>query len=178
MRARTRGLAIVAFVVLAILATSCSGATGSGSSKSSRAGACTYVAKLDVIANTVAAADVRDPDTFKKTMASAVHDYVTNLSALRAVAPPELGAGLDRVAADVKQYRFDAALTDRAALDSYAARTCGRALQSLTTTTGAAPSATSAPTTTAAGDTTTTVASDTTSTVASDSTTSTSSSGG
>ena len=85
-------------------------------------GVCTYVAKLDVIANTVAAADVHDPDTFKKTMAAAVHDYVTNLHALRAVAPPELGAGLDRVEADVKQFRFDAALTDRAALDSYVAQ--------------------------------------------------------
>jgi hypothetical protein len=79
---------------------------------------------------------VRDPDTFKKTLSTAAHEYVSNVRELAAVAPAELQAGLQRVEADVQQYRFDAALTDRAELDAYAQRTCGRVVGTVTTTSG------------------------------------------
>ncbi len=79
---------------------------------------------------------MHQPDEFKKTLDTAVHDYVANVRELRAVAPADLRGELERVEADVQQYRFDAALADRAALDSYAARTCDRAVQPLTPTTG------------------------------------------
>jgi len=119
---------VVVLVVLVLLA-GCGGGGGSKSSGTSRSAACAYVAKLDQIARTVAQADVHDPDQFNKTLETAVHDYVTNVRALRAVAPGNLAAGLDRVESDVQQYRFDAALTDRSALDAYAARTCGRVVR-------------------------------------------------
>ena len=115
---------------------SCSGIgrSKSPSSSSARPAACTFVAKLDEIAGAVKRANVRDPDTFKKTLDSAVHEYIANVRELRAVVPVELHSGLDRVEADVQQYRFDAALTDRGPLDAYAARTCGRVVNAGTTT--------------------------------------------
>jgi hypothetical protein len=112
------------------------GATGSKSSGSNHGAACAFVAKLDNIADDVARADVHDPVEFKKALDTAVHDYVTNVQGLRAVAPSELRASLDRVESDVQQYRFNAAANDRAALDAYAARTCGRVAQGATSTTG------------------------------------------
>jgi type IV secretory pathway TrbF-like protein len=118
-----------------LILASCSG-TGSKSSSPPRASACTYVAKLDDIANSVGRADVHDPVAFKKTLAAAVSRYVSNVRELRAVAPVELHDGLDRIEADVQQFRFDAALTDRVALDAYAARTCGRVVGTVTTTSG------------------------------------------
>ena len=121
---------IVGAICVLLILSSCSHVTGSHSSASGKPPACAYVTKLDQIANTVAGADVRNPDTFKKTLDTAVRNYVTNVRALRAVAPADLATGLERVEADVQQYRFDAALTDRAPLDAYAARSCGRVAQS------------------------------------------------
>jgi type IV secretory pathway TrbF-like protein len=129
---------IVGLLAVPLTLSSCSGVTGSKPSSPSRPSACTYVAKLDDIADSVARADVRDPDAFKKTFATAVSQYVTNVRELRAVAPPDLQDDLDRVEADVQQFRFDAARTDRAGLDAYADRTCGRAVGTSTTTSGPA----------------------------------------
>jgi hypothetical protein len=130
-----RCVPIVGALVVPMILGSCSG-VGRSKSSPARPAACTFVAKLDDIANAVRRADVRDPNTFKKTLDSAVHEYVANVRELRAVAPVELHAGLERVEADVQQYRFDAALTDRVPLDAYAARTCGRAVNAATTTSG------------------------------------------
>src|SRR5262245_3101154 len=55
------------------------GVTGSKSSGSDHSAACAFVAKLDEIANGVARADVQDPIQFKKTLDTAVHDYVSNV---------------------------------------------------------------------------------------------------
>jgi hypothetical protein len=119
-----RLLMVGVFAVLAIAA-GCSKVTGSKSSTPGRPLACTFIAKLDSIAHTVAQADVHDPDTFNATLQAAVRDYASNVRQLRAIAPSDLSASLARVEADVKQLRFDAALTDRAPLDAYAARSCG-----------------------------------------------------
>jgi hypothetical protein len=137
---RTRIAALIAMALgLVLTLASCGNSGGSAkSTKTSSPSACTYVAKLDTIAATVANADVHQPDEFKKTLDTAVHDYVANVRELRAVAPADLRGELERVEADVQQYRFDAALADRAALDSYAARTCDRAVQPLTPTSGSA----------------------------------------
>ena len=132
-----RYLPIAGALLVPVILSSCSGVGRSKSpSSSAHPAACTFVAKLDEIAGAVKRADVRDPGTFKKTLDSAVHDYVTNVRELRAVAPVELHDGLQRVEADVQQYRFDAALTDRIPLDAYAARTCGRVVNGATTTSG------------------------------------------
>ena len=129
-RVRKVGLICGGVLATASLA-ACSGTVGSPLSKPGRAPACTVITRLDQIANSVARADVHDPDTFKATLDSAVREYVKSVRQLRAVAPADLGPGLQRVEADVQQYRFDAALTDRSELDSYAARTCGRVVQSV-----------------------------------------------
>jgi len=123
-------------VLAAATLASCSSGGGGKSSSSRQPSACSYVVKLDDIANAVARADVSDPVAFKKTLDTAAHDYVTNVHELAAVAPAELRVGLQRVAADVQQFRFDAALTDRAELDAYAARTCGRVVGPVSSTTG------------------------------------------
>ena len=133
--ATMRCLPIVGALLVPTILGSCSGVSRS-KSPAARPEACAFVAKLDEIANAVGRADVRDPTTFKKTLDSAVHEYVANVRELRAVAPVDLHAGLERVEADVQQYRFDAALTDRVPLDTYAARTCGRAVKAVTTTSG------------------------------------------
>jgi hypothetical protein len=185
-RATMQRLPILGVFLVPMLLASCSGGGGGGSSPaasaSGRAPACAFIAKLDVIANAVAQADVHDPDTFNKTLATAVRDYVTNVRGLKAVAPTDLKTSLDRVQADVQQYRFTAALTDRAALDAYASRTCGRVVQAITPTTVFGATTTTLPaaftTTTVAGATTTTVAGATTTTVSGDSTTTTAPSDG
>src|SRR5665213_109174 len=114
------GLTATGVLVVLVIVAGCSKVTGSKSSTPGKPAACTYVAKLDVIANTVAKANAGDPDTFNKTLQTAVQDYVTNVQKLRASAPADLSPSLTRVEADVQQFRFDAAVTDRAPLDAYA----------------------------------------------------------
>jgi len=142
-----RRLRIAGLIVVGVTAAGCSQVTGSKSSKDGKPQPCTFVAKLDQIADTVATADVHDPDTFKKTLDTAVHDYVENVRSLRALAPVELRSGLTRVEADVQQYRFDAAVTDRGALDAYAARTCGRVTSTAPTIANGATTSTIVPAT-------------------------------
>ena len=67
-----------------------------------------------------------DPTKFTHQLDDAVGEYVTTLRQLSAQAPARLRPGLDRVSADVQQYRFADARTDRADLDDYAATACGR----------------------------------------------------
>ncbi len=157
-----RRVPIVGVFIVAVIASGCSTVSGSPSSKPSRAPACAFIAKLDAIADSVAHADVHDPDAFNTTFKSAVRDYVANVRQLRAVAPADLSAGLEQVEADVQQYRFDAALTDRAQLDAYAARTCGRVTRAATTSSAPAASTTAPVSSTIAptGPTTTTTPSD------------------
>ncbi len=134
----TRGASVfvLAPVVPAMVLLAACGTTGSKASGGGHTSPCAYVAKLDDIADGIARADVHDPDAFKKTLDTAVRDYVDNVKSLRAVAPSALSASLDRVESDVEQYRFVDARTDRADLDAYAARTCGRALLGAPTTCG------------------------------------------
>jgi len=161
-------LSVAGVLFVPVIVASCS--HGGGAAKSTTSGrpsACTYVAKLDVIANTVARANVHDPAAFKATLDAAVAEYVANVKALQAVAPADLQAGLERVEGDVQQFRFDAALTDRTALDAYAARECGRVATTPTapttvpvlgSTTSVAPTG-ATPTTNALGSTASTPAS-------------------
>jgi hypothetical protein len=157
----------VAGVLVVATAAGCSKVTGGAKpTASGKPVTCTIIAKLDDIANTVAEADVHDPATFDATLQTAVNDYVSNVRRLRAIAPTDLSPSLQRVEADVQQLRFDAAGADRAPLDAYAARTCGRVASAATTTsipataTTSVPSGSSAPTTARAGPTSTTAPSD------------------
>ncbi len=157
-------------VALGALLTACSGSNGSkgSSAPNGKPAACAYVAKLDTIAASVATTDVRNPDLFNESFTAAVNDYVKNLSSLRSVAPADLSASLTRVEADVKQYRFDAALTDRAPLDAYAARECGRVVTAITPTSGSTVSTATTALTAPVSSTTTPDDSNTTSTAPSD----------
>jgi hypothetical protein len=158
-------MSLAGLLLVVVVAAGCSKV--GGGSKTPAAGrpiTCTFIAKLDSIATSVAKADVHDPDTFDTTLQTAVNDYVSNVRQLRAIAPTDLSSSLQRVEADVQQLRFDEAVTDRAPLDAYAARTCGRVASTATST--SAPKqktsrpATSAPTTVPTGPTTTTTPSD------------------
>jgi hypothetical protein len=127
-------LAIGGVLCVPLILASCSGGGGSATPTPNRASpACAYVTKLDQIADSVARANVHDPDAFNATLESAVTEYVANVKALAAVTPSSLHPSLLRVEADVQQYRFAAALTDRADLDAYAQRVCGRVITTATT---------------------------------------------
>ncbi len=125
---RNRVGAVACTTGIAVLAlAACSGGGGKAHGASSaKSPACSLVTRLDDIANGVGRSDVSDPGTFKRQFATAVGQYVTTVRALRATAPSDLDSSLDRVAADVQQYRFGDALTDRADLDAYAKQACGR----------------------------------------------------
>ena len=112
--------------VLALAACSGGGGGKAHAGSSSQSPTCTLVARLDDIANGAAHIDISDPDASKRQFSAAVSQYVTTVRQLRSAAPPDLDASLDRVAADVQQYRFAAALTDRADLDTYAKQACHR----------------------------------------------------
>jgi hypothetical protein len=142
---RATGFAVAGILVVASAA-GCSKVTGGAKpTASGKPVTCTYIAKLDDIANTVAEADVHDPVTFDATLQTAVNDYVANVRRLRAIAPSDLSPSLQRVEADVQQLRFDAAGADRAPLDAYAARTCGRVASAATTTSSPGAATTSVP---------------------------------
>jgi hypothetical protein len=102
--------------------------------KSSGNGACALIAKLDDTAATVARADVSDPATFKKTLDTAVAQYLATLRSLRSRMPADAQRSVDRVIADVQQLRFDDARTDRGELNDYAERKCGRTTATTSTT--------------------------------------------
>ncbi len=144
-RARHLGrLSATGLSVALVLVAGCSKVSGSTSATPGKPAACAYVAKLDTIATTVAKANVADPDSFNKTLQVAVQDYVANVKLLQNTAPADLSASLARVVADVQQFRFDAAATDRVPLDAYAARSCGRVGASVATSTAHAATATTA----------------------------------
>jgi hypothetical protein len=108
------------------------GAAGCGSGGGSKGGAsghgragCALVADLDDTAALVARSDVSDPDRFKTTLDSAVTHYVQTARSLRGLVPVDVQSSVDRVTADVQQFRFKDAQVDGAALQNYATHTCG-----------------------------------------------------
>ncbi len=130
------GVRYITAVLVAAAAAGCGGgggtssATGSGGSRS----ACTLVSRLDTVAAGVRTARVDDPAAFKRTLDDAVTRYRDTLRELRSVAPATLGSTLERVEADVSEYRFEAARLDRTPLDAYAQRECGRPIPGTPTT--------------------------------------------
>jgi hypothetical protein len=130
--------------VAAVLAALVAGCSGGGSDDDAepvnRASPCELVARLDTIAASVARIDVADPAESQKQIDAAIAEYVSTVRALRDVAPGDLQTDLDRVESAVQQSRFEDAAADRASLDAYAARNCGR---SATTATSGSNSVTS-----------------------------------
>ena len=119
---------VSAVVLVVAFGAACSGRGHSGAgARTSGPGLCPLIAKLDAIAANVARADVSDPDGFKRTLDAAVDEYAATVVSLRTRVPAAIRPDVDRVASDVRQYRFDTARTDRASLDEYARTACGRA---------------------------------------------------
>ncbi len=119
--------------VVALGAGACS--SGSGAEHSTRKPPpCPLIEKLDETAASVAGADVADPDAFGRTLDQAVATYVSTVRQLRKETPSELHDDLERIGAAVDQYRFQDAVNARAALDTFAAMTCGTATAAVPTT--------------------------------------------
>ncbi len=139
---RVGGLLAIVLLVAALAGCSGGGAKAKGTNANSTP-ACPLVARLDTIANNIKSVSIADPVASKRALSTAVDQYVATVHQLRAVAPTELRADLERVEADVQQYRFADARVDRASLDSYAARVCHRTVSTVTST--LAPTTTLAP---------------------------------
>jgi hypothetical protein len=119
----------------------CSGGGGDGSSSSSGGGdgPAATCAALDDLAGTAQAveqADVTDPEAFEQTLERSVEQYTDRLDALRDVAPESLQRAIDRVERAVDKHDFPAALTARAPLDAYAAKECGPAASTPSSSSG------------------------------------------
>jgi hypothetical protein len=128
-------LRIVAAVLVAALAiAACSG--GGSKKGATHDPACKLIASLDSIAATVAHTDVADPGVFQQALNTGVTQYLATLRSLKPMVPLNVQASLDRVAGDMQQHQFQAANTDRAALDQYAAQKCGRTAATTSTTAG------------------------------------------
>jgi hypothetical protein len=125
-----RGIASGLLVFVSMSLGACSGGSGRDKTTAPKQSPCPLVARLDQTAATVARADVRDPDAFKRTLDDAVNRYVATVRELKRVTPAELKPELDRMEAAVHQYRFQDAATARASIDTYTATTCGRTLPS------------------------------------------------
>jgi hypothetical protein len=131
-----------ATVLIATLLAGCTGGGSDGSEPTNRASPCELVARLDMIAAGVARIDISDPAESQKQIDAAIAEYVSTVRALRGVAPDDMKADLDRVESAVQQSRFEDAATDRASLDVYAARNCGRSATTTTSGSGTVPSTT------------------------------------
>jgi hypothetical protein len=116
--------AVVAGVVLISIAlAACSG--GKGAIRSfETAPACPLLAQLAQTGQTVAHADVSDPETFEATLQAAVASYVRTAQRLGAVVPPRLHPAVERMIAAARARQFSEADRARADIDDYARSAC------------------------------------------------------
>ena len=110
-----------ALVGAALVLSGCSGGGGSTVAKSS---ACPLLAQLAQTGETVAKADVADPEKFDATLHSAVAEYVRTARRLRSALPLGLRADVERILAAAQEYRFADATAARAKIDAYAREKC------------------------------------------------------
>ena len=116
--------AVVAGIVgLSVALAGCSG--GSTALKPfGPAPACPLLAQLAVTGQTVATANVSDPDAFDATMRAAVASYVRTAKVLRTTVPVNLRGDVDRMIAAARAHRFADAETARDAIDEYEKAAC------------------------------------------------------
>ena len=86
--------------------------------------ACPLLADLAQTGQTVARADVADPDAFDATMHEATKAYVRTAEKLRDAVPENLKVDVDRMIAAAQQQRFADANTARSRIDAYARAHC------------------------------------------------------
>ena len=117
--------AVVASLVgLAFVLAGCSGWGGGASNPYGDSPACPLLAQLARAGQTVEHADVSDPTAFDATLRSAVRTYVYTANKLRDAVPKQLQGDVERMIAAVRRRRFADAVTERAAVDTYARSTC------------------------------------------------------
>ena len=85
---------------------------------------CTLLAELARTGQAVERADITDPAKFDATLRNAVAQYVRTARRLRGNMPAGLRDDVDRLVAAAQQYRFQNALTARAAIENYAGTKC------------------------------------------------------
>lgn len=110
-----------AVVGVALALSACSGGGGSPVAATQT---CALLAQLARTGDAVASADVADPAKFDATLRRAVTQYVRTARQLREEVPASLRDDVDRLVAAAQQYRFEDALTARAAIADYAGAKC------------------------------------------------------
>jgi hypothetical protein len=104
--------------------------SGGGSGAGSRDEICMLVAELSDTGDAVAAADVADPESFRRALDDAVTRYVETVRKLRPLVPERLHDEVDRLEAAAEQYDFEEALAARRALAGDEATSCTSATTS------------------------------------------------
>ena len=110
-------------VGLAAAGVAVAGCSGGGTASSGSA-PCSILAELTQTGQTVAAANVSDPDAFDKALRAAVVKYVTTAQRLREAVPESLRPQVTLMIAAVERRNFDAASAARAKIDAYADANC------------------------------------------------------
>jgi len=111
-------------VGLAAAGVAVAGCSGGGTASSSGSAPCSILAELTQTGQTVAAANVSDPDAFDKALRAAVVKYVTTAQRLREAVPENLRPQVTLMIAAVERRNFDAASAARAKIDAYADANC------------------------------------------------------
>ena len=121
-RATTTSLSFA--VGLALVLAGCSDGGGRAASAAATTSACPLLAQLAATGETVAHADIADPDKFDATLKTAVTDYVRTARRLQAVVPLSLRSDVADLENAARHYRFDDATAARASIDAYARSKC------------------------------------------------------
>jgi hypothetical protein len=123
-----RNAGVATLVAFGVVVAACS--SGGASNRESKDEVCELVADLGDAGDAVAAADVADPESFRRALDDAVTRYVETVRKLRPLVPERLRDDLDHLEAAVEQYDFDEALTARRALAADEATACASATTS------------------------------------------------
>jgi hypothetical protein len=86
--------------------------------------ACSLLADLAATGQTVARADVADPDAFDAALRDATKQYVQTANKLRAAVPANLKGDVERMITAARERRFADATTARTRIDTYARENC------------------------------------------------------
>ncbi len=86
--------------------------------------ACPLLAQLEQTGQTVAHANVADPDEFEATLQVAVANYLRTAKRLQAAVPARLRADVQRMIVAVQTHHFSEAERARSEIDDYARSTC------------------------------------------------------
>jgi hypothetical protein len=111
---------VVVLVSSVVVLAGCSG----GMSASGPSAACPLLAQLGQTGQTVARADVSDPEAFERTLSDAIAKYVHTARKLRDAVPAGLRADVSRMIAAAERRRFSDADDARARIDRYAQSVC------------------------------------------------------